>query len=210
MLLRQRASKYLTPAHNFEWGSFVPPICYTTSMTTPDEVLAFWFDEAGPQKWFSADEQFDRTIRDRFLDTYHAAARGETASWRTTPEGRLAEVIVLDQFGRNIFRGNALAFAQDQHALTLAQEAVAAGADTALPAHMRHFLYMPYMHSEDRKPHRIAWWLFLKSGNWGALWYELKHKRIIDRFGRYPHRNAILGRTSTSEEIDFLKDNPGF
>lgn len=174
------------------------------------DVIRFWFEESTPQQWFTKDEAFDAKIRERFMDTYERAARGETASWRETPAGRLAEIIVLDQFPRNMFRGSARAFATDTQALDLAREAVALGDDRRLAARERHFLYMPYMHSESKDAHRSAVWLFAASLNWQGLRYEWQHKRIIDRFGRYPHRNAALGRESTPEELEFLKTHSGF
>lgn len=177
---------------------------------SPQNVLDFWFKEAGPEKWFSKDANFDALARTRFLNVYHAAMRGETASWRDTPRGRLAEILVLDQFPRNMFRGSGDSFAGDARALSLAQEAVALGEDKHLSSSEKRFLYMPYMHSESRAVHKQAFWLFLKLGDWTTLKYEWKHKRIIDRFGRYPYRNELLGRESTSEEIEWLKTNKGF
>ena len=177
------------------------------------EVLDFWFKEAGPEKWFAKSDEFDAQIKQKFEATYWRAVRGETATWREAPEGRLAEVIVLDQFARNMFRDTPQAFAADPLALKLAEEAVAARADTKLSPHQRYFLYMPYMHSEDRAVHKKAVWLFLSLPPWlwwGGLRYEFKHKKIIERFGRYPHRNQVLGRTSTPEEVEFLKTNKGF
>jgi uncharacterized protein (DUF924 family) len=127
---------------------------------------------------------------------------------RKDAHGRLAEVIVLDQFSRNMFRNSPLSFAHDALALALAQEAIAVGADKSLNQTERSFLYMPFMHSESLKIHEIATRLFRDNGNQNSLAFELKHKAIIARFGRYPHRNSILGRKSTDEEIEFLKQ-PG-
>lgn len=176
------------------------------------EVIRFWFEEAKPAEWFSANPSFDQKIREKFETTYWYVVRGESKPWQVVPQGRLAEVIVLDQFSRNIFRGTPQAFAEDARALQLAREAVALGVDKKLPAKMRHFLYMPYMHSEDRAVHKEAVWLFasLLPWQWSGLYYELKHKKIIDRFGRYPHRNQVLGRPSTPEEEEFLKTDKGF
>jgi uncharacterized protein (DUF924 family) len=174
------------------------------------EVLDFWFKESGPSQWFKKDKAFDQKISERFEETYEQAVRGETALWRDTYQGRLAEVLVLDQFPRNMFRNSPRAFAADSLALKLAQEAVSMDADKMLPRRMRHFLYMPFMHSESPQVHKKAPWLFLKSLNFDALRYEFKHKRIIDRFGRYPHRNEVLGRQSTPEEAEFLKTHSGF
>jgi uncharacterized protein (DUF924 family) len=128
--------------------------------------------------------------------------------WRKDAHGRLAEVIVLDQFSRNMFRNSPLSFTCDSLALALAQEAISVGADKSLNQAERSFLYMPFMHSESLKIHEIATELFRDNGNKNSLDFELKHKAIIARFGRYPHRNSILGRKSTDEEIEFLKQ-PG-
>lgn len=173
-----------------------------------EEVLTFWFDEIDPKSWWSAEPAFDALIRARFDNLLTQAAAGELFAWRETPRGRLAEVIVLDQFPRNMYRGTPRAFARDPVALVLAQEAVALGAHHGLTAPERTFLLMPYMHSESRAIHGVAEGLFREFAPPGNLDYELRHKAIIDRFGRYPHRNAILGRSSTAEEIEFLKQ-PG-
>lgn len=173
-----------------------------------DEILKFWFEEAGPQRWWAADAAFDERIRARFATVHARAARGELHGWRAEPRGRLAEVIVLDQFSRNLYRGSALAFAQDLAALVLAQEAVAAGIHLQLEPVERAFLFMPYMHSESREIHVAAERLFREHGPLENHPHELRHKAIIDRFGRYPHRNAALGRASTPEEIEFLRQ-PG-
>lgn len=170
-------------------------------------ILQFWFTEIQPAQHWKKDPAFDQLIAERFGDIHAQAARCELFNWRATPEGRLAEIIVLDQFSRNIYRDQPGAFAQDPLALALAQEAVALGADQALPPAQRGFLYMPYMHSESLLIHDQALPLF-ESLNNGQLDFEIKHRDIIVRFGRYPHRNAILGRESTPEELAFLKQ-PG-
>ncbi len=136
------------------------------------------------------------------------ASQGELYTWRKTAHGRLAEIIVLDQFSRNMFRNSAKAFAQDGMALVLAQEAIAVGDDIKLNATERTFLYMPFMHSESIKIHNIAVELFTRNGIQNNLDFELKHKAIIERFGRYPHRNAVLVRENTPQEFDFL-NQPG-
>ena len=177
-------------------------------MTTPADILDFWFAEIQPAQWWSKSDDFDRLIATRFGAVLQAAARCELYAWRATPAGRLAEVIVLDQFSRNINRGEAQAFANDALALGLAQEAVAAGADQGLLPAQRAFLYMPYMHSESAAIHVQAVALFSQPGLEHNLDFELRHKAIIDRFGRYPHRNAVLGRASTAEEAAFLQ-TPG-
>jgi len=170
----------------------------------PDAVLAFWFDEIEPQAWWAVDPAFDAMISSRFGLTLAQAERGELSGWRGGARGRLAEVIVLDQFSRNIHRGTPRAFAQDAVALALAQEAVSRSMLAALNGDERRFLLMPYMHSESRLIHAQAEPLFLAHGPQDSHAFELRHKAIVDRFGRYPHRNAILGRTSTAEETAFL------
>jgi uncharacterized protein (DUF924 family) len=175
-------------------------------MATPQDVLNFWFKEIDPKRQFTSDPQFDQLIRERFLKTWQAIQNKETESWRSTPEGRLAEIIVLDQFSRNMFRGTAEAFLADGLALELAKQAVQVGADQKLSVQQKPFLYMPYMHSENKADHEVAVRLFSQPGLENNLKYEFLHKKIIDRFGRYPHRNQALGRNSTPEEIEFLKE----
>ena len=165
----------------------------------------FWFNEITPAQRWKVDPVFDELIRDRFAARHHEANHGELFAWRREPIGRLAEIIVLDQFSRNMYRGTAAAFASDPLALVLAQEAVASGADQALTPEERSFLYMPYMHSESMVIHDEAVRLFANNGIQNTLDFEYRHKAIIERFGRYPHRNAILGRVSTDAEIEFLK-----
>ncbi|USD64949.1 DUF924 family protein [Vibrio sp. SCSIO 43136] len=172
------------------------------------DVLTFWFDELTPKQWFVGDETLDTQISERFGELHSKAAQCELFEWRQSPFGRLAEIIVLDQFSRNIYRGKPQAFASDPLALGLAQEAVRYGEDKILSPQQRNFLYMPFMHSESLKVHEQAVGLFQTNGNESTLEYEFKHKEIIERFGRYPHRNAILGRTSSQEELFFL-EQPG-
>jgi uncharacterized protein (DUF924 family) len=174
----------------------------------PATILHFWFTELAPAQWWRPDAQLDATIGKRFGALHEAACAGELFGWRASPEGRLAEVIVLDQFSRNIHRGTPRAFAADAMALALAQEAVARGDDAQLPVPRRAFLYLPYMHSESRLIHGEALRLFQQAGLEANLSSELQHKAIVERFGRYPHRNAILGRASTEEELAFLRQ-PG-
>lgn len=171
-------------------------------------ILDFWFEMLTPAQWFKKDLEMDRTILARFGTVHGQATQCECFAWRQTAEGRLAEIIVLDQFSRNIYREDARAFANDALALALAQEAVAAGADAELTSQQRVFLYMPFMHSESPAIHEVAMQLFDQPGLEENFDYEVRHKAIIDRFGRYPHRNALLGRASTDEELAFLKQ-PG-
>ena len=172
------------------------------------EVIKFWFEEATPKQRFAKDPEFDARIRERFLHVHEQANKGLLYTWREQPAGALAEVIVLDQFSRNLYRDSPQAFAYDSLALVLAQEAIRRGFDRQLDTAAKQFLYMPFMHSESAAIHEIALYLFDHPGLEDAYNYELRHKQIIDRFGRYPHRNAILGRQSTPQEQAFLKQ-PG-
>ena len=173
-----------------------------------DAVLAFW-RSAGPDKWFKKDITFDDEIRARFLKTYEAAARGELAAWEASREGALALVIVLDQFPRNMFRGSARAFAADPLALAVAVRAIERGFDLQLPVQERAFFYLPFEHSEAMADQERCCELFRSTGDAELLkWAEL-HTDIIRRFGRFPHRNAALGRVTTPEEQAFL-DSGGF
>ena len=174
----------------------------------PNTILRFWFDEITPAHWFKSDPDLDQLIAERFAKVHAQANQCELFGWRREPAGRLAEIIVLDQFSRNMHRDTPNAFASDALALALAQEAVARGADMALAPEQRSFLYMPYMHSESKVIHEQAELLFRTRAADENYKFELRHKEIIDRFGRYPHRNAILGRTSTAEELEFL-EQPG-
>ncbi len=174
----------------------------------PEEILTFWFDEIDKQCWWRGDADMDRLIRKRFAAVHGMASRGELFEWRLTARGALAEIIVLDQFSRNLFRDMPAAFAYDGMALILAQEAITAEFDRELTSEQNSFLFMPFMHSESAMIHDLAVALYEKNGIQNNLEFELKHKDIIDKFGRYPHRNKILGRESTPEEIEFLKQ-PG-
>ena len=174
-------------------------------MLSYQDILQFWFDELEPSDWFKKDEKLDGVIRERFLFTYRQSIAGELFSWRENARGRLAEIIVLDQFSRNMFRGSGESFRYDSLALCLSQEFVRHGFGKDLEVRERSFAYMPYMHSESRIVHQEAVKVFSEPGLEGNLEYEHKHKRIIDRFDRYPHRNDVLGRKSTPEEIEFLK-----
>ncbi|MHA2937649.1 DUF924 family protein [Vibrio sp. RC27] len=173
-----------------------------------EDILSFWFEETEPAKWWVKDEEFDNLIQHRFLDTYESACRGELFEWRKQAYGRLAEVIILDQFSRNMFRDTPRSFSSDPMALVLSQEAIAVNAHLELSPIERSFLYMPYMHSESLAIHNVAVKLFENNGIPSNLEFEIKHKEIIERFGRYPHRNEILGRISSEAEIAFLNE-PG-
>lgn len=168
------------------------------------DILKFWFEEISSKSWFVNDPEFDQLIAENFLSIHKAAAAGELFSWRKSAQGRLAEIIILDQFSRNIFREKPEAFTWDNQSLVLAQEAIFNGAMDELEAKQQPFLIMPYMHSESKLIHEQAVVLFSRPGMEYNLDFELRHKEIIDRFGRYPHRNAILGRDSSPEEENFL------
>lgn len=175
---------------------------------TYNEILKFWFEEINSRSQWQKDSEFDNQIRDGFLDYHEAARKCELMNWRSVAVGRLAEIIILDQFSRNIYRDTANAFASDSLALALSQEAIANDVAMELPPKQRVFLYMPFMHSESSIIHEQAIELFSEPGMEANLDFEKRHKEIIDRFGRYPHRNSILGRESTLEETEFLKQ-PG-
>ncbi|MDO5059557.1 MAG: DUF924 family protein [Neisseria sp.] len=174
----------------------------------PQQILDFWFNEIDSALWFKKDEAFDAEIRRRFYGVWQAAAASELYEWRDTLHGRLAEIIVLDQFSRNLFRNSPQAWAQDNMAVALAQEAAKQPGFAEMLPSERHFMLMPLMHSESRKIHEQAVALFTRYTTEYALDFEMKHKVIIDRFGRYPHRNEVLGRESTAEETAFLQE-PG-
>jgi uncharacterized protein (DUF924 family) len=183
-------------------------VVFGYSFFMKNEVLKFWFEQSGPEDWFKKSTEFDQKIKERFEKTYWQVLAGECSDWRENADGRLAEIIVLDQFARNMFRGEAQAFRGDILALALSQEVVRQGADKDLSDQKRAFLYMPFMHSESAKVHETAVKLFKDLPQ--NYEYELKHKEIIDKFGRYPHRNEALGRKSTPEELEFIKNNDGF
>lgn len=175
---------------------------------TSEDVLRFWFEDIDQAKWWQKDEAFDQLISEKFKALHTQAKQCQLYSWRSSARGRLAEVIVLDQFSRNMYRDTPEAFACDPLALALAQEAIALGMDKQLSAVERSFLYLPYMHSESLAIHEVAVALYQANGIESNLDFELQHKAIIERFGRYPHRNVILARKSTEEELAFLQQ-PG-
>lgn len=179
-----------------------------TATHTPETIIDFWFNAIDSKMWFKKDDNFDLLLTAQFSQLNTAASKGELHHWRTSAEGRLAEIIVLDQFSRNIHRDSPLAFASDPTALVLAQEAVSQGCLNQLDPIKQSFLLMPYMHSESEAIHEIAVDLFKQTGLDKTIDYELKHQAIILQFGRYPHRNKILGRDSTDEELEFL-EKPG-
>jgi uncharacterized protein (DUF924 family) len=174
----------------------------------PDAVLDYWFGTLGAADWYAVDAGIDAAIAARFGALHAAAAACCLYPWRHSADGALAEIIVLDQFSRNMFRGQPRAFACDALALALAQTAVAKGQDAELPLERRAFLYLPYMHSESLEIHAIAAQLFAAPGLEHNARFEREHVAILNRFGRYPHRNAALGRESTPAELAFLQE-PG-
>lgn len=165
------------------------------------DVINFWFDELGAAGWYKKSTDIDQLITKKFAGLLDQVIAGEMAYWREHALGALAEVIVLDQFSRNIYRDSVKAFTQDPQALCLAQFAIAKGFDKQLSEQQRVFFYMPFMHSESALIHQQAMVFFKGTTNYE---FEVKHKAIIDKFGRYPHRNEILGRESTSQEREFL------
>ncbi len=173
-----------------------------------NQVLDFWFKELHPDQWWAKDENLDQEIKKRFLSLHQSAKKGELYHWRSSTKGRLAEILVLDQFSRNIFRGKKESFDQDVLALVLSQEMINQKMDQQMSPTEKSFVYLPYMHSESLKIHEVAMKLYNQPGLEFNFDFEKKHKVIIDQFGRYPHRNEILGRTSTPEELEFLK-SPG-
>lgn len=176
-----------------------------TDITQPNQILDFWFVQHAATDWFSKNPKFDQAITQQFLQTYWQATAGELAAWRQTAAGCLAEIIVLDQFSRNLFRDQPQQFAADTVALVLAQSAIVQGFDQQLEPIQRLFMYMPYMHSESTQIHQQAVELFTALGLPNNLDFEYQHKAIIDQFGRYPHRNSVLGRQSTAAELAFLQ-----
>lgn len=173
----------------------------------PAEVIAFW-REAGPDKWFNKNADFDRAIAGRFAALHEEAAEGRRNDWAGTPEGALALVLVLDQFSRNMFRGTPKAFARDGLACSIADKAIDAGFDQLVPAELRLFMYLPFEHAETIAEQERSVRLVHASAP-SVLRYAREHERIIRRFGRFPHRNPILGRHMTPAEQAFL-DSGGF
>ncbi|MFE0442060.1 DUF924 family protein [Aerococcus sp. NPDC058936] len=176
------------------------------------QVLDFWFAAENADLLFAKDDHFDAAIRAQFLDTWTAAANNELWRWRDDPHGRLAEIIILDQFSRNLWRGSAKSFSQDKMALALSQELYDQPAfNDQFNEQEKIFAVMPFMHSESKVIHKWSLAIFQEIGNENNLHYEKLHKNIIDRFGRYPHRNEVLGRETTAEEAEFLtQENSSF
>jgi uncharacterized protein (DUF924 family) len=177
-------------------------------IAAPASVLAFW-RAAGPDKWFNKDTAFDDHIRARFLETYDAAVAGKLSDWEQTADGALALTVVLDQFPRNMFRGDARTYAADPQARAVAERALARGFDQKMPLSDRRFFYLPFEHSEAIADQERACTLCAATGDADLLKWAQLHADIVRRFGRFPHRNALLGRATTAEEQAFL-DGGGF
>ena len=166
--------------------------------------------EAGPDRWFSKDETFDEACRERFLATYEAAARGDLAEWELDPRGALAILILLDQFPRNMFRGTRRAYATDPTAVLMAERAIERGFDKAVAPELRRFFYLPFMHSEELRDQDRSVALNGDLGGDDVTEWAHHHRDIVARFGRFPHRNAILGRESTADERAYLAEEGAF
>ena len=177
-----------------------------TAGITPAEIVTFW-REAGPDKWFEPEHEFDLTIRSRFFAVYEAAAGGRLAAWQESREGALALVLLLDQFPRNMFRGDVRAFATDAMACAVADGALARGFDQATNSAMRPFFYLPFMHSEALADQDRCVRLYEALDDAEQLRYARQHRDVINKFGRFPHRNRVLGRSTTQAERDFLDDD---
>ena len=174
----------------------------------PGDVVAFW-REAGRDKWFKKDPEFDRAIEERFGALHAEAAAGKLNDWAKSPEGALALILVLDQFSRNMFRDSPRAFAQDEMASELALAAITAGFDQKVEPELAHFFHMPFMHSEQIADQERSVLYFHSTGVDDALRYARIHEQAVRRFGRFPHRNPVLGRHMTPREQAYL-DNDGF
>lgn len=174
------------------------------TLATPDTIVTYWLS-AGPDKWFSKDDSFDADVRARFLATHEAAMSGALHGWEKSPEGALALVLLLDQFPRNMFRGTPAAFASDETARAVADRALANGFDASVDPQLRSFFYLPFMHSEAIADQERCVALYLAAQDDDGLKWAREHADIIRRFGRFPHRNAVLGRATTPEEQSFLQ-----
>ena len=176
----------------------------------PQQIIDFWFSDETRKLWFKSTPDFDRELRERFQDTWERANRGELDHWMQTAQGCLALVIVLDQFPLNMFRGTAQSFASEARSREVAATAIERGFDKTLSAAQQSFLYMPYMHSEALDDQVLALQLFAQPGLESNLRFARHHHAIIEKFGRFPHRNATLGRDSTEAEIEYLNSKEAF
>ena len=180
------------------------------TIATSDEMLSFWFSERVKTLWYNSTPEFDEELRQKYLDTYQAALNGELSAWEDTPQGALALVICLDQFPLNMFRNKVESFVGEAPSRQIAARAIEKGFDQSLGGSQKAFLYLPYMHSEDMADQDRVLELFSKAGLEDNLKWAKHHRGIVVRFGRFPHRNAILGRQSTSEEIAYLQSDEAF
>jgi uncharacterized protein (DUF924 family) len=176
----------------------------------PQEIINFWFSDAVSERWFKSTPEFDRQLTDRFEDTWDRARRGELDHWKQTAEGCLALAIVLDQFPLNMYRGEGKSFSTEALAREVARHALEQGFDAELTPQQKAFLYMPFMHSEDLADQDLCLELFDQPGLESNLKFAHHHRGIIEKFGRFPHRNAPLGRTSTEAEIEYLNSKQAF
>jgi uncharacterized protein (DUF924 family) len=179
-------------------------------MMQPEAIINFWFSPPMSQYWFASTQEIDQQIRDQYEDVWKAAANGDLNAWRQTPEGCLALAIILDQFPLNMYREDERRYSTEQMAVDVALHAVSEGFDQALPNHQKAFLYMPLMHSEFPEHQDTSVALFDAAGLEDNLKFAEHHREIVQRFGRFPHRNEALGRASTQEELDWLASEDGY
>ncbi len=179
-------------------------------IATVNEIVSFWFSDQARPMWFNSTPAFDAELRAQYLDTYHAALNGELAHWAETPEGALALVICLDQFPLNMFRGQKAGFEGEEPSRRVAEAAIKRGFDQVLNGEQKAFLYMPYMHSEDLADQDRLLSLLSAAGLEDNLRWAKHHREIVSRFGRFPHRNAILGRESTEQELAYLRSGEAY
>ena len=180
------------------------------AITTSDEVLSFWFSDRVKPMWFNSTPEFDDELREKYLETYHAALKGELSDWEKTPQGALALVICLDQFPLNMFRNKKESFEGEEPSRQVAVRAIRQGFDQQLHGAQKAFLYIPFMHSEDLADQDYVVSLLSAAGLEDNLHWARHHREIVRRFGRFPHRNAILGRESTPEELAYLQSEEAF
>jgi len=179
-------------------------------MVSPNDILNFWYAKSMREKWFNATPELDTMIKEKFKDVWLAATCGEWDVWRASPEGCLALAIILDQFPLNMFRGTPKSFASEAKSRDVARHAIAKGFDKHIDPARLAFLYMPLMHSEDLADQDLSVQLFAAAGLENNLRFAQHHREIVRRFGRFPHRNAILGRVSTPQEVEYLDSKEAF
>jgi len=180
------------------------------ALETSEDILAFWFSDRVRPLWFNSTLAFDDELREKYLETYQAALNGQLSDWEDSPRGALALVICLDQFPLNMFRGNPESFEGEEPARLASKRAIAKGFDQSLDGWQKAFLYLPIMHSEDLGDQDYVVSLFVAAGMEENVGYANRHREIVRRFGRFPHRNGILGRESTPEELDYLQSDGAF